>query len=295
MNTPSSIGVTPGFQEISLHPGDTYHGVFNVVNPDPDAANLVNFQVYISPFFVLGDDYTISFETQNDFTKMANWVSIDQPRGVVKGKDMIEIPFTIHVPTDVPGGGQYAAFIIRAITPNTQTSESDFSLNINHQVASILYASVDGETHQDGKVINNTIDMFEFDSPVSGSVSIVNTGNIHFDAVYTFKVSSLFSDEELYSTETSPKNNIVLPQTTLTSFNTWDDTPNLGIFRVSQTVTFLQDTFTTEKTVFVCPLWFLIIWIIFLVSGLIWLFVSIRHRKNTTKRAKTWNGSSISR
>ena len=51
----------------------------------------------------------------------------------------------------------------------------------------------------------------------------------------------------------------------------WDGAPHLGIFKVKQTVKFLGETKTTEKLVFICPIWllFIILAIIFLIIFLI--------------------------
>lgn len=289
----SSLGVTPGFQEFSLTPGETYSGSITVVNSSLDTETPVNFLAFTAPFSVSGEDYTISFEEENDFTQLSKWITIEKPSGSAFDQELIEIPFTITVPEDALGGGQYAAIIVRAATEEN-TSEGN-KIGFNRQVASIIYASVAGETTVSGEIVENNIPNFFFSSPISTSSLVKNDGNVHAESTYTMKIFPLFSDEELYSTEETPKANIIIPKTTLLTSSSWDETPQLGIFRVVQTVSAFGHTSTNERTVFVCPLWFLTLWIIFIIAGVVWVFSNSRARKKAAHRAKKYNIPQISR
>lgn len=288
-----SLGVSPGFQELSLKPGEKYSGIITVVNSSLDPESIVDFLVSVAPFSVTGEEYSISYNEENDFNQIAKWISIEKPSGFVRSQELVEVPFSIDVPSDALGSGQYAALIVRA-APEENTAEGN-KIGFNRQVASILYATVDGKTKVEGAIIENRIPGFFFSPPITASSLVENSGNIHFDAEYTLKIFPLFSEEEIYSMEESPKTNIVVPGTTLLSSNEWGDTPRLGIFRVVQTVSAAGNTSTVEKTVFVCPLWFLSLWILFTFGGIFWLFANSRARKKAAKRAKTYEIPRISR
>lgn len=294
MANTSSVGIYPGFQEISLRPGEVYQGTFNVINPNPDSSSVVSYKIFSTPFSVSDKNYDVDLETRNDFNQIADWVTFDLAEGSVKGGETVKIPFTINVPEDVPGGGQYATFVVR-IADDGNVSENKYAIGTNRQVASILYAKIDGETRQEGIILENKIDGFFFSSPIEGSALIQNSGNIHFSADSYLRVFPLFSNEEIYSSAENPKQNIVLPNTTLSTTNTWEETPGIGIFRVVQTVSYLNNTSSTEKTVFVCPLWFLALWVILICGGAFWIFTNSRARKKAKKRAKNYIGPNISR
>lgn len=291
MSNVSSIGITPGFQEISLQPGEIYQGTFGVVNSSSDESDVVEYKVFVAPFSVSGEDYSVNFDTVSDFTKITNWITIEQPTGSVKGKEVVEVPYTISVPENAPGGGQYASFIVRITNPNDGSSE-EYSISVNYQAASILYASLEGDIHQEGEIIKNNINGFFFDSPIIGQASVKNSGNVHFDVSSYIQVFPLFSSEEVFSSEESPKNNIALPETTLSTFNSWDDTPQLGVFRVVQTVSYLGNISKSEKTVFVCPPWFLGLWLIFIFGLISWATARARARKKAVKHANEFSGKS---
>lgn len=293
MNEKTTFGITPGFQEISLVPGEKYHGTVSVVNPSPDKNNKVSFEIFVAPFSVNGTEYTINFEEKNDYSQIVDWTSLGVTSGTLVSEEILEIPFTVDVPKDVAGDGQYMAFIMRL--KENEPEKNGYQITSRHQAASILYASVDGEERLEGKVLENKVPGFVFDSQISASSLVENSGNVHTHITYNLDVYSLFSDEIVYSNKDNPKENIILPGTTLFSNSTWDETPELGFFRVVQTISGFSDTSVVEKTVFVCPTWFLTAWLILIFGGIFGIFMGSRLRKKSEKRAEKYINPTVSR
>ena len=271
-----SIGVSPGFQEISLTPGETYHGKFNIINPSSDSENITNYEITPVPFSVSDENYEMSFIDENDRTQITEWIELENTTGTLASEEIKEINFTINVPENAPSGGQYAALAVKIKNPDSENT--GYTITSQSQVAMIIYSTINGEIETNGEIIDNKIPSFFLSSPISTSSNIINTGNIHSDAVYILHIENLFTGEILYDTSENPKINTVVPDTKLLSTNAWNETPALGLFRVTQSILYIDNVSTKTRIVFVCPTWFLIIWILFISSCFAWFFSRRRAR-----------------
>ena len=273
----TSIGVSKGIEEIELSPGETFSGEFDVLNLSQ--TDSVAFRVKISPYSVDDETYDANFTDYDDYNQIVDWTTLETVEGELKSSERKTIVYNISVPKNAPAGGQYLSFLVEIINPKAE--EKNLSLSTKSQVASILYASVSGETVKSAEIHENRISLLFLDRPIYASSLLENLGNVHVDAEYILKVYPLFSNEELYSTEEAPVRNVLLPETTLSSEKTWEETPRLGFFRVSQEIRIPEtgETSLVEKTVFVSPTWFLILVLMFLFSMIFWLFFRARERK----------------
>ena len=279
-----SLAISPGMQEISLVPGETYEGSFLVSNPFLGASEL-NYFVRLAPLNFEDLTYDISFEEEKNYNQILNWTEIETPTGTLAPKESAEVVYRITVPENAPAGGQYLAFLVGAQTPDSAEMTGQVSVSSSSQIAMLLYSTVSGEDNPSGEVVENTIPLILLDQPLKTSSTIKNTGNVHLDASYVLKVFPLFSNEELYSTEESPAHNTVIPGTSLYSEKTWDDTPLLGIYRVVQEITLLGDTSTQESYTLVCPTWFFFLALFFVAA----LFYSLIDRSRNRKLKKSKN------
>ncbi|MBQ9180593.1 hypothetical protein IJ135_00645, partial [Candidatus Saccharibacteria bacterium] len=119
------------------------------------------------------------------------------------------------------------------------------------------------------------------------SFTVNNTGNVHMDIDYYLQVYPLFSGEEVYTNEENPSHAIVLPETSRYISQEWSETPQIGIFKVRQTVMFGSDDSqksVTEKMVIVCPIWLLFIIFFIIAAIIIWIVMRVRGRNKTSKR-----------
>lgn len=278
----SIIGVFPGFQEITLTPGETYEGSFTLVNPNNDIEKSIEYTLLAAPYSVSDKTYSIDFATESSRTKISEWVSFPEKEGTISGNTTKEIKYRIDVPLDAPVGGQYGAILVRPTLHGLELSEG-LRVNAIQQVANVIYATVEGEYTYTGEIIKNKVRTFSFDSPVTATSVVRNNGNVHSEATYYMRVYHLFSDDEIYSSEDFPKKNIIIPGTSLEVADSWDGSPKLGLFRVTETVSFLDDISTSTSLVFVCPTWFVVLWAIFLCCCAGW----IASRKLARLRARS--------
>ena len=260
------LQVSPARLDLELKPGETTTAKFKIQNTGSKAFDYI---VLAAPYSVDDENYGANVEKETAYTDLAKWITFSQDKGNIEADKEQEITVTATVPKDVPAGGQYASILVRMDLPASGSDES--GVDISQQVGILTYSSVDGKTRKEGKILENKVPSFMFAPPISATALVENTGNVHVDAEYILQVSNFFGGEEVYSNEESPEVRTVLPETRRLNTISWDGAPHLGIFKVKQTVKFLGETKTTEKLVFICPIWllFIILAIIFLIIFLI--------------------------
>lgn len=282
----ASIAISPGAQEVSLTPGETYEGSFLVLNPFPDTS-AVNFRIKAAPFTVEDEDFSLDFEDLTDLSQIVDWITLETSEGRLDERDSVDIKYTITVPTDAPAGGQYAAFLVRAVPADDATEQdSSTAIKSTSQVAMLLYSTVAGETRIEGKVVENNISPVYLDTPVKTSLLLSNTGNVHSRASTVLRIYPLFSNEEVYSTEETPETTLVLPNARAYSEKTWSETPLLGLFRVEQEVDFAGIYTVNSKTVLIAPTWFVVLAVLFLVAIFYYFIDHFYLYKNRQKKPK---------
>lgn len=275
----TEITMMPTRHNVSLEPGQTYKGEFTIINTGSTA---FDYHISAVPYNVVGDDYKQVFDNPTDSTKISEWITFDRTSGTLEPHDGSDqdpdsrqvIKYTINVPEDAPGGGQYAA-----IAAEVDNNEEGMFQTVS-RVAAVVYADVAGDTRREGSILENKVGGFYFNPPISATSLVENTGNVHADATYTFKVFPLFSSEEVYTNEEDPVVRTILPNTRRFNTQSWDGAPMLGIFNVEQTVEFLGKTSVQKSLVIICPLWLIFIIIFLILVIVFWLVSRARTRKS---------------
>lgn len=270
-NNFNEIQISPSKSALfELDPGDIESGSFKIANT---GINSFTFNVEVVPYNIIDEHYNPNYNTETNYTKLTKWISYTTDKNTLNPGESTTLNYTITTPEDAPGSGQYAAIAI-SIPPT-----NDGNINVVGRVAYIIYARVNGETRLEGSVLENNIPGFLLGSPVSASSLVENTGNIDFEAKYNFEVMEAFSDEEVYSNTDQEVAYRILPETKRFINFSWDGSPQLGLFRVRQTVTVNDKVSVNEKLVFLCPIWLLFLVVFGIIFMIIWLFVRSRARR----------------
>ena len=269
------LQISPVVQKITLERGENYRSSIKVQNT---GAEDFKYLVSATHYSVRDESYDPDFDSATSYSEMTNWITFDWTEGTAHPNDSIEVPLTISVPQDVPSGGQYAAIVAQIVNDDEGAGGNVGVTNIV-RAAMLIFASVAGNTREQGEVIENNIPAFLFTTPLSVSSLVKNSGNVHADASYTLQVYPLFSDEEVYTNEEVPTTYTILPETQRYNTISWEGAPQLGIFRVVQTIKFLDKTSTNSRIVFICPMWFLILVLAFIFFCIFWVFARSRARK----------------
>lgn len=277
-----SISLYPTSQTVELIPGEQRTGSVSIVNTGKAP---FSFSVSASPYQATGEGYDADFSTVNTYTSLATWITFDQDSYSAEPGETIEAKFTIDVPADAVGGGQYAA--IMAYTEDS--ADSNASIAVASQIAAILYGRVNGpEMHPEGEIVDQHIPGFLLGGPLEISETAYNTGNVDFTVYHAVTITDFFTGEEIINPETTDSekriigsdNSVVLPGTSRSNTIVWENTPKIGVVRVQQKILILDEELNSEQIVIFCPLW-----LILSVAGLVallalWIALIVRrHRR----------------
>lgn len=274
---PYYLWISPAKQDIgNLDPGSTYSGKFIVQNSGTEA---FHYKVYAAPYYVEDADdglkYDASFSISNKYTYISEWFTFSKETGYLESDEKEEIEYTVKVPSDVAGGAQNAAIMVE--TEDTINEGENVQATV--RVGSIVYSTVNGDTNYCGKIVEKNIPTLLINPPVIASGRVENCGNVDLNVRYVLTVSSIFSDDPLYTNEENPEIYATLPETKRYTSVSWDGTPSFGIFNVKLDITYNDETETIEKMVIVCPLWVIILIILFIGAVIFWLVSRNRERK----------------
>lgn len=276
----NAFTIMPMNQKISLTPGEVYEGSITIINPSYATEDFA-YKAEVTPYSVADEEYTADLLSESDRTAISKWITIAEPTGTVKPNESKEIKFTINVPQNAPAGGQYGTI---AVSSNQDASDaSGVSVQNVFEIASIIYAEVDGETIHDGEILDNNVPSFVLSNPVKITATLTNNGNVHETAIFTVTVSDVFTGRVILPTEenTGRYSEVIMPETTRYTERELSDLPALGIVKVTQTIDYNGQTSTTEKQIIICPVWFMVLILLTLAAIIttIVIIVKKRHRK----------------
>ena len=274
-----NVQISPPSQKVSLEPGTTYNGTFGVNNIGNEE---FEYTVSATPFSVSGRDYRQDFDVRNTYNQMADWISIDDATGKVSPNESNTVHYTVKVPDDAPGGTQVASI---AVSVNNKANSNIQTIT---RVAMILYAKIPGDVRETGEIKENNISSIVFGgNKITASSLISNTGNTYGDAKYIMKAFPFGSNEEVYTNEEDPLERTILPETERYNTLMWEDTPQLGLFTVEQTIEFMGKTSTTSKLVIVCPVWLIVIFVALILAIIFTIVTRARSRKQSKRESST--------
>ena len=290
----NSMTVSPPYQKMILTPGESYTNSLSVFNSANSTRDL-KYRVEVGSFSQnkgeseeAKDDYgSINHINVSSYNQIMDWIELDNEGGTLAPGESAAVNYTINVPGNAPGGGQYATILVIDETTSGLSGEGNIAIDQTYQFASIIYAEVAGDTKQDGEIESNEMPSFMLNGSAFEATSMVrNNGNIHTDASYTLQVWPLFSDEEICTNEEEPDTSLILPETERYHAQTCE-LPSIGIFKAKQTVGIFGEESTVEKMIIVCPIWLL--FIIFFVIAAIILWLAMQAKKRKTRKTNESN------
>ena len=199
----------------------------------------------------------------------------------MKPNEVKKVNFTITVPEDAAGGGQYAALLVGS--DMDKAAEDGLTIQNIYEIASVIYGDVAGDTVHDGEIVDNYVPGFSFNLPVTASATLRNDGNIHETARIGLKIKNVITAETVYpqNGENGAIEEVIMPETTRYTTRDINSISPLGIYEVTQTITYLGESSTFRQTLIVCPLWFLLL--VIMTVGAVFASIIrlvVKHRKN---------------
>lgn len=274
----NSFTIMPMSQQLILEAGQTYVGSINIVNP-ANATEDFAYKISVAPYGVSGEDYNADLETATERTQIANWLTIEEPTGKVKPNEVKEVKYTIKVPDNTPAGGQYAAI---TVTSDSSVSDSEgFAVNNIFEVASVIYATISGETTHAGSILENNVPGFSITTPIETNATIDNQGNIHETAIIRISATNAITGEKIFPQDEQNDyfSELIMPETTRYFTRELENLPPIGIVKVSQTIYYNGETSVAEKDLIICPIWFIVTIVVVLGAIIGGIIAGIRHHR----------------
>lgn len=274
----TTFNITPMSQYVSLSPGETYEGSVTVVNP-VDAKGDFKYKAYVAPYSVRNGSYDADLKELTSWNQMVDWIKIENPTGSVEPNGKKEVKYTIKVPKSAPAGGQYAAIVLGQ--DNEGSHDGGVTIENVFEMASLVYASIDGETVHKGEVLENKVPGFVTSLPVTLEAKINNEGNIHETATVIVEASNLFTGEVILPSgdNTGEFSEVILPDTTRDIARNLDNLPSVGIVRVKQSIYYRGEVSTEQKDIWICPIWFIVLVAVVIVAIAVGIWRLIVRRK----------------
>jgi hypothetical protein len=271
------LQVSPSKQQLGgLEPGEVREGSFKVQNIGTGA---FDFKVYASSYEVKGENYDPVFDGSKDGLKIANWFTFSQDTGHLESDTEVTINYTIRVPQNAPGGGQYGAIMVETVKENDDKS----NIQAISRVGMVIYSHINGEINRCTRILENKLPSFLFNPPIFGESRVENCGNVDAELSVSLKVYPFFSNEEIYTNEEKPTVLNTLPATKRYHKELWTNSPAIGIFNVEQIIKYGSETKTERKLVIVCPVWLIVLIVLFILSVIFWLVARNRERKTNSR------------
>ncbi|MBQ3293404.1 hypothetical protein IJG93_03865 [Candidatus Saccharibacteria bacterium] len=280
----SSIFVSPMTQKIVLMPGETYKGSINISNNNSATEDL-EYKADIGSYNKRQDGDSKDDYGVTDVTEVTNrnlimkWITLEKTTGTVAPNGTDTLNFTIKVPKDAPAGAQYATILVYKDPKNIYGDQNAANITAKYQLASAILANVAGETIEKGSIKYNEMPTMLTTNKLEATSMVRNEGNIYADASYTLQVWPLGSDEEICTNEEKAESTTILPDTE--RYHVQSCTlPAVGIFKAKQVVKIFSEESVLEKTIFVCPIWLMVLVLIVVVGIAVGIIIYIKKRKS---------------
>lgn len=281
------MSLNPSEVELELAPGKTFESSVGVSN-----VGRLPFDVRasVSPYYVNPDDYTPNFSADASYTKLHNWVTVEKDTYHLEPGETATVNFTVKVPDNVAGGGQYAAIMLLS----DSGIEEEGAVKVQGQLAAIIYGHVNGgETIKSGELISHLLPSFMFNDSISVSQTVTNSGNVDFRVKQTMTITDFFTNQDVVTPDSVSSDGqmigynvaTVLPDTSRTGVLTWTDAPKLGLFNVTQEISFLDQAFTFSQIVLICPIWLVALALVAVLALIIRVIYVVKSRRQSPRRA----------
>jgi hypothetical protein len=268
------ITMTPTTVSPVINPGTVYHGYFQVINQGKTG---YNFLVYSTPYRVSGEDYSPEFTILPSAPNISGWLNFSSAGGYINPGQQIRIDYTISVPENTQPGGYYAAAFAETQFPKVANS-----ITLNEQVGELFYIQVAGPVVKKGETLTWQSSFLQ-KPPLTSTIRIQDSGSIYFPSTITYKVTDIFGNIK-YKLNTIKQ---LLPQTIRRITIPWTKTPSFGLFKVSATVSYLnQSQVLSTKWVLVMDTTYRIIFIVIVVVAV--LIIVFRSRISSRKKHKNY-------
>lgn len=290
----TSISLMPVSKILQIASNSVYEDKMTVNN---DGNAPMRIEVYAAPYSYVysenEDSYKLGFNSDNNFTQIARWITF---RGAddkwaakttyeIAPNDSVDVHYRITTPDNIPGGGQYAVIFAHTLSSSVSAS----GIRTEASPGMVVYGrSSEGEVVvkpiiSDLEINYGTRDKSREQNSFFASAKVKNEGNVDFNAIGKMKIQSIFGDT-VYETVQPSGIVSIIPDAELVVADEWTNSPLFGIYKVTWTVTVGEETEAIERVIFANAAWFLIISITLLTILVIGSIIMLRRRRERRSR-----------
>lgn len=277
--TSRNITMSPASALLSVKPGETATNKFEILNSGDDG-----YVVYtsVSPYRVVGLDYTPDFAQLPGTTNTASWVKIANSEVSVAPRTAATIQYSVTVPSGTAPGGYYAVLFAETRPPDD--AEQVTGVVPRNRVGNILYITVEGSVQTSGDVTAEPVSGVRVQTILPVGFKISNTGGVHFQSIVDVSIKGV-TGKELY---TANIERYVLPQTERNIVIDWVPSAPFGIYTVSRSanVASTDKDIPDEVVVFIQP-WVLGASLILIGMTGMYFYISAKQRRDQSGKAKS--------
>ncbi len=269
------ITLSPAIARPELAAGQKAKGKLTIIN---DGTVPYTFLLYARPFSVSNEAYEPNYTEVNERTEAYQWVEFARTKISLKAGQRVEVSYTVTVPDDAAPGGHYSVLFAE-----TQPPEEDSSVARKKRVGSLLYMTIAGDIIEKGSLASWDVETLQTKQPVSSSIRVENTGNVHFQSDISVTYTSIFGKKQYENNQQV----LVLPGTTRRVVFDWDSAPYFGIYKASGTVSLLDGTEELEQQwIILFPTSLMRILAGLAAAGFLWFVVKPQAQKRRTTHKK---------
>jgi hypothetical protein len=220
----SAFSLRPAITDISLDPGGSYKGSFQVFN---DEAASHTYYLSIQKFIPSGETGQQEFLPPSNISGLPQWIFLSSPSITLKPGEEADVPFTIYVPSEAQAGGYYAA-VFFSTTPPVASPQG--GVLAGARTGALVLLKVKGALQE--RVVLRDFALETAPSltalPASVRVSVENQGNVHVVPQGQIEVKNSFG-QTVYKGQINPENQRVLPGSARRFVVSWQkNTPHTG-------------------------------------------------------------------
>jgi hypothetical protein len=224
------ISMTPGAVNEVVLPGSATKGSFEV--SDLGQTNFT-FHTYVSPYSVIGENYTPDFTPLPGRQNAASWLQLSVAQATLQPNQSATIYYTLSVPKATLPGGYYGVAFAQTQLP----SATSRGVIVNERVGCIFYVHVAGPAKQAGSVLSWQTAFLQ-KPPLQATLRLEDSGSVHYTSHITLTVRDIFGTPK-YSYQTEK---IILPQTIRRVIITSSSLPGFALLKVNGTATVIGQT-----------------------------------------------------
>ena len=281
---------------IYIAAGETFEYTLNAVNASTES---ITYTAYASSYYMDSETSTsASFNTDNTYTQLTRWITLQDADGnyseqvtrtVASGETDV-LTYRVTVPEDIPDGGQYAVIFFEVGTTSADDEEDSASAGVATvtRAGAIIYASTEGgDTLAAGTVDYMDVSSFIVSGNFTSTASVTNTGNTDIAVIYTIDMTTVFGSTVYEVTTTSGGNSqYVLPETTWKITNEWEETPLMGIFLETFTISIDDEETVLHSLMVKLPIFVIVLMILFLTVIVTWIIILVKNRRDHQARRR---------